>query len=106
MSLVNSSAHLTGNDSQNIMNNQTTNYSPKILKERKNSIYHISLPLRVVLTADGREIGSVVPETSSSNLHRAVAEFDIPSNISGKLVLIVYRDLDERTMALDEIEGF
>ena len=72
----------------------------------KNSIYHISLPLRVVLTADGREIGSVVPETSSSNLHRAVAEFNIPSNISGKLVLIVYRDLDERTMALDEIEGF
>ena len=72
----------------------------------KNSIYHISLPLRVVLTADGRELGSVVPTTSSSNLHRAVADFNIPSNINGKLMLIVYRDMEDRTMALDEIEGF
>lgn len=72
----------------------------------KNSIYHISLPLRVTLTAGGHELGSVVPEPSSSDLQRSVAEFDIPSNCSGKLVLIVYRNQEDRTMALDEIEGF
>lgn len=72
----------------------------------KNPIYHISLPLRVTLTVNGREIGCSVPTTSSSNLHRAVSEFNIPSKISGNLVLNVYRDLEDRTMSLDEIEGF
>ena len=72
----------------------------------KNNIYHISLPLRVVLTAGGRELGSVVPSTTSSNLQRAVAEFNVPADIDEELVLIVYRDLEDRTMALDEIEGF
>lgn len=72
----------------------------------KNSIFHISLPLRVVLTADGRELGSVVPSIASSNLQRAVAEFDIPAGTKGKLMLVVYRDIEDRTMALDEIEGF
>lgn len=72
----------------------------------KNSIYHISLPLRVSLTLDGREIGSVVPVPSSSHLQRAVSDFDVPCSYKGKLVLNVYRDLEDRTMALDEIEGF
>ena len=72
----------------------------------KNSIYHISLPLRVILTVDGHEIGNIIPKPLSSNLQRAVAEFNIPSNCDGKMVLIVYRDQDDRTMALDEIEGF
>lgn len=72
----------------------------------KNSIYHISLPLRVSLTLDGREIGSIVPVPSSSHLQRAVADFDVPCTCKGKLVLNVYRDLEDRTMALDEIEGF
>jgi hypothetical protein len=72
----------------------------------KNSIFHISLPLRVSLTLDGHEIGSIVPTPSSSHLQRAVAEFDVPCNCKGKLVLNVYRDQEDRTMALDEIEGF
>ncbi|MBO7067482.1 MAG: DUF4838 domain-containing protein [Bacteroidaceae bacterium] len=72
----------------------------------KNSIYHISLPLRVSLTANVHELGSVVPTPSSSNLQRAVAEFNIPSNCGSKLELVVYRNQEDRTMALDEIEGF
>ncbi len=71
----------------------------------RNPIYHISLPLRVVLTMDGHEIGNVVPTPNPSALHRSVAEFDIPCNCHGKLVLVVYRDENDRTMALDEIEG-
>lgn len=72
----------------------------------KNPIFHISFPSRVMLTANGHEIGAVVPASSSSHLQRAVAEFEIPANCKGKLVLHVYRDLEDRTMALDEIEGF
>jgi hypothetical protein len=72
----------------------------------KNAIFHISLPLRVVLTANGHEIGDVVPTLSPSNIHRAMADFDIPSNCRGKLILTIYRDQEDRTMALDEIEGY
>jgi len=46
MSLINNTFSLTRNDSQKILNNQTTNYSPKILEERKNSIYHIKESLK------------------------------------------------------------
>ena len=72
----------------------------------KNPIFHISLPLRVTLTAGGHEIGSVVPTPASSSLQRATAEFKIPDSYKGKLVLNIYRDQEDRTMALDEIEGF
>jgi hypothetical protein len=72
----------------------------------KNNIFYISFPLRVVLTCGGRELGSVVPKPSSSHLQRAVAEFDVPSDYKDKLVLIIYRDPEDRTMALDEVEGF
>ncbi|MBR1902051.1 MAG: DUF4838 domain-containing protein [Bacteroidaceae bacterium] len=72
----------------------------------KNPIFHISLPLRVTLTAGGHEIGSVVPTPTSSSLQRATAEFKIPDSYKGKLVLNIYRDQEDRTMALDEIEGF
>ena len=54
---------------------------------------------------DGHEIGNVGPTPNPSALHRSVAEFDIPCNCHGKLVLVVYRDENDRTMALDEIEG-
>jgi len=72
----------------------------------KNNIFYISFPLRVVLTCGGRELGSVVPKPSSSHLQRAVAEFDVPSDYKDKLVLVIYRDPEDRTMALDEVEGF
>lgn len=72
----------------------------------KNAIYHIAFPLKVSLSCAGRELGSVVPTPVPGNIHRAVAEFDIPTSCSGSLVLSVVRDESSRTMALDEIEGF
>ena len=72
----------------------------------KNAIYHIALPLSVSLSADGREIGKTVPKPSSDDLQHSVVEFDIPTNYRGTLVLTIVRNKEERTMAIDEIEGF
>ena len=72
----------------------------------KNSIYHIAFPLSVSLSSEEREIGKVTPKALSNNLQRAVVEFNIPSDCKGTLVLTIVRDQEERTMALDEIEGF
>ena len=72
----------------------------------RNSIYHIALPQSVSLSIDGHELGRVVPKPLPDDLQRAVAEFDIPSGSQGSMVLTVVRNKEERTMALDEIEGF
>lgn len=72
----------------------------------KNNIFHISLPLRITLSAGGHELGAVIPKPVSSRLQRAVAEFEVPADYKGKLVLTVFRDQEDRTMALDEVEGF
>ena len=72
----------------------------------RNSIYHISLPLRIVLTANGHVVEEIVPKPSPANLHRSSVDFCITPLCKGQLVLIIYRDLEDRTMALDEIEGF
>lgn len=72
----------------------------------KNLIYHIDLPLSVTLSAGGREIARKVPKPLAENPRRAVLEFDVPSGVrGGSLVLTIERNQDERTMALDEIEG-
>lgn len=72
-----------------------------------NSIYHIGLPLKVTLSCRcGRDLGSVVPVSVPGNVHRAFVEFDIPSSCKESLVLTLVKDDKERTMALDEIEGF
>ena len=52
------------------------------------------------------EYGKVTPKALSNNLQRAVVEFNIPSDCKGTLVLTIVRNQEERTMALDEIEGF
>lgn len=72
----------------------------------RNSIYHIGFPLKVSLSSGSRNLGSVVPTSVTGDIHRAVAEFDIPATCMDALVLTVFRDESERTMALDEIEGF
>ena len=46
MSIINSSVYLTENEPQNILKNQTTNFSSKIPEEDKNSIYHIKQSLK------------------------------------------------------------
>lgn len=72
----------------------------------RNVIYHIAFPESVSLTAGDHKLGTVVPTPVPGNLQRAVAEFDVSSVSKGTLVLSVIRDLEERTMALDEIEAY
>lgn len=72
----------------------------------RNAIYHIAFPLSVSLSADGQELGKIVPKPSPDDLQRSVVEFKIPSNFKGTLVLTIVRNKEERTMAIDEIEGF
>ena len=71
----------------------------------KNAIYHIAFPLSVSLSCDGRELGKVVPKPMPNNLQRSVVEFIIPSDCKEGFVLTVVRNQEDRTMALDEIEG-
>ena len=72
----------------------------------KNAIYHIAFPLSVSLSCEERELGKVVPKPIPNNIQRSVVEFNIPSDCKGTLVLTIVRNQEERTMALDEIEGF
>ncbi|MBO4499484.1 MAG: DUF4838 domain-containing protein [Bacteroidaceae bacterium] len=72
----------------------------------RNAIFHIAFPLRVSLSADGQVLGEKEPKASADNLQHASVEFDIPSNCKGTLVLTIFRNQEERTMAIDEIEGF
>ena len=71
----------------------------------RNVIYHIAFPESLTLTAGDRKLGTVVPTPIPGNLQRAVAEFDVSTVSKGTLVLTVTRDLEERTMAVDEIEA-
>ena len=72
----------------------------------RNNIYHIGFPESLTLTAGARRLGTVVPTPIPGNLQRAVAEFDVSSVSNGTFVLSVTRDLEVRTMALDEIEAY
>lgn len=72
----------------------------------RNAIYHIALPLSISLSVDGREVARKVPKPLSADNQRSMVEFDIPSGSNGSLVLTVVRNKEDRTMALDEIEGF
>ena len=72
----------------------------------RNAIYHITLPLSVSLSVDGNVVARKVPKPMAGNNNRSMVEFDLPAGYSGSPVLTVVRNKDERTMALDEIEGF
>lgn len=68
--------------------------------------FHIALPLRVTLSCNGRDIATVQPQSQGSIAQRATAEFAIPSWAQGSLLLTIVRNKEERTMAIDEIEGY
>lgn len=72
----------------------------------RDNIFHIAFPQSLSLSVGGREVGRAVPKPSPDNLQRSVVEFQLPEGSSGPFVLSVFRDKEERTMALDEIEGF
>ena len=67
--------------------------------------FHIALPLSVKLSAGDKEIGVIEPKQSDIS-GRYIAEFDVPANATGTLVLTFVRNPDERTMAIDEIMGW
>ena len=68
--------------------------------------FHIAYPLRITLSANGQEIGSIEPPQQSGISGRTSVEFEIPSSSSGTLILTIVRNQEERTMAIDEIEGW
>ena len=72
----------------------------------RNPIYHIAFPSSVSLSINGRDLGRKVPKPTQVDPQRGVVEFDIPSDCKGSMVLNIVRNQDERTMAIDEIEGF
>lgn len=69
-----------------------------------NKFFHIGLPLSVTLTAGDSQVKTVTPVPSVKNPRRSTVEFIIPAG-AGPLVLTIVRDKNERTMAIDEIEG-
>lgn len=71
-----------------------------------NAKHHIGLPSKVTLSVRGREIAAVEPKVVSGLPQRVVVDFDIPSDIEGTLVLTLVRNPEEKTMALDEVEGW
>ena len=67
--------------------------------------FHIGLPLKVRLAVGDREVAVIHPQPS--DIHgRYMAEFDVPANATGTLVLTIERNKEERTMAIDEIMGW
>ena len=71
-----------------------------------NPKYHIIMPEKVTLSSGGRELGSVVPTTDDMDQQRSIVEFNIPSSASGTLILTIRRNTADRTMSIDEIEGY
>lgn len=71
-----------------------------------NSLYHILLPSKVSMNIGGNDVASVVPKLLREHQGHAFAEFDIPANARGPIVLTLFRDTDDRCMAIDEIEGY
>ena len=72
----------------------------------RNGPFHIILPQKIVLTSGGAKIGEAVPQPLAYNSDRAMVEFKIPSSARGELILSIVRNTEDRTMAIDEIEGF
>ena len=72
----------------------------------RNPIYHIEFPSSVSLSVNGRDLGRKIPNLIQDDPQHGMVEFDIPSDCKGAMVLTIVRNQDERTMAIDEIEGF
>ena len=69
-----------------------------------NAQFHIALPLSVSLMAGDNEIETIKPQQQGIS-GRYVAEFNIPASANRTLVLVVTRNKEERTMAIDEVTG-
>ncbi len=71
----------------------------------RNTPCHIIFPEKIILTNGGMKIAEATPEATPLNSDRAMVELSVPSSAKGELVLKIVRNKEERTMAIDEIEG-
>lgn len=71
----------------------------------RNQLYHIHRPLSVSLSIGGVNMGKVEPHLATDHSGHAFAEFNIPASHEGTLVVTLERNPEEKTMAIDEIEG-
>lgn len=73
----------------------------------RNKPYHILFPQLVTLSLGGKEVASVVPKKLVEQPGHSFVEFTLPpASGDSQWVLTFERNPDERTMAIDEIEGF
>lgn len=71
----------------------------------RNPLYHIALPLKVTLTAGDSKVATVEPHPAADHSGHSFVEFNVPTSYTGTLVVTLLRNPDERTMAIEEIEG-
>lgn len=71
----------------------------------RNTLYKIQLPTRVTLRVNGQDVASVTPKSLADEGGHSFVEFDLPQRANGSVEVIITRDPEYRTMALDEIEG-
>lgn len=72
----------------------------------RNKPYHILLPAMVTLSNGGQQIASAEPQSSKQYPGHSFVDFYLPDIVGDKpWVLNFERNTDERTMAIDEIEG-
>ena len=67
---------------------------------------HIAIPTLVKISVGDTELGSLTPPAMNEINGRSIVEFAIPFRVNGTLVLTIFRDPEERTMAIDEINGW
>ena len=72
----------------------------------RNTPCHILFSEKITLTCGGVTIAEAIPEPMPSNADRSVAELYIPASAKGDLVLHIVRNMQDRTMAIDEIEAY
>ena len=71
-----------------------------------NTGYKIYLPELVTLSGEGMHKEVQTPEYPKDYTGHCKVEFDIPSSVTGNLVLTLYKDPETRSMASEEVEMF
>lgn len=72
----------------------------------KNLHYRIGLPTEVMLKIGGLKYDVKNPEDIDHRTGRAYLDFDIPVDAQGEIDLIIYKDPETKTIAIDEIEAY
>lgn len=73
----------------------------------RNKPYHILFPQRVTLTINGKPTATLETKKINNHPRHSMIEFSFPKlNGDEQLMLIFERNEDERSIAIDEIEGY